>query len=75
MALYTDTVMVERLDKTVASGGKSVDLPCFGVFEMRDGKVRHDTLYHVKPSDHRRCEQIAVWRDYFDMGTFTKAMM
>ena len=30
-----------------------VDLPCCGVFEMEDGKIR-------------------VWRDYFDMATFTK---
>ena len=33
-----DIVMVERLDCTVA-GGKPVDLPCFGIFEMRDGKI------------------------------------
>jgi len=33
-----DIVIVERMDRTVA-GGKSVDLPCCGVFEMRNGKV------------------------------------
>ena len=33
-----DTVMVERLDRTVAAG-KQVDLPCCGVFEMRQGKI------------------------------------
>lgn len=33
-----DMVMAERLDCTVA-GGKPVDLPCFGIFEMRDGKI------------------------------------
>jgi len=32
-----------------------VDLPCVGVFEMRDGKI-------------------AVWRDYFDLGTYQRAM-
>lgn len=47
-------VMVERLDRTCV-GDKSVDLPCFGVFEMAGGKIR-------------------VWRDYFDMGTYLKAM-
>jgi limonene-1,2-epoxide hydrolase len=33
-----DTVMVERMDKTIA-GGKPINLPCFGIFEMRDGKI------------------------------------
>jgi|TARA_B100000315_G_scaffold241083_1_gene261594 limonene-1,2-epoxide hydrolase len=33
-----DVVMAERVDRTVA-GGKPVDLPCCGVFEMRDGKI------------------------------------
>jgi limonene-1,2-epoxide hydrolase len=47
-------VIVERLDRTRA-GAKSVDLPCTGVFEMRDGKIR-------------------VWRDYFDLGTYARAM-
>ena len=49
-----DVVIAERLDRTRV-GDKSVDLPCTGVFEMRDGKI-------------------AMWRDYFDMGTFVKAM-
>ena len=48
------TVFSERLDKTRTQNG-DVDLPCLGVFEMRDGKIH-------------------VWRDYFDMGTFMKAM-
>ncbi|MFT7653367.1 MAG: limonene-1,2-epoxide hydrolase [Limisphaerales bacterium] len=48
------TVFCERLDKTKTQNG-DVDLPCLGVFEMRDGKIQ-------------------VWRDYFDMGTFMKAM-
>ena len=33
-----DIVMVERIDRTVAAG-KKVDLPCFGIFEMKDGKI------------------------------------
>ncbi len=33
-----NVVMVERMDRTVA-GGKPVDLPCFGIFEMADGKI------------------------------------
>ncbi len=33
-----DKVMVERMDRTIVAG-KSVDLPCFGIFEMRDGKI------------------------------------
>lgn len=49
-----DTVIAERVDRTVVHG-KKVDLPCCGVFEMKDGKI-------------------AVWRDYFDMGTYTKAL-
>ena len=46
--------IVERVDRTRA-GAKAVDLPCTGVFEMRDGKIE-------------------VWRDYFDLGTYVKAM-
>ena len=49
-----DTVMVERLDKTVVAG-KEVNLPCFGVFEMEGGKIK-------------------VWRDYFDLATYTDAL-
>ena len=33
-----DIVVVERMDRTIA-GGKPVDLPCCGVFEMRNGKI------------------------------------
>jgi limonene-1,2-epoxide hydrolase len=32
-------VMVERLDRTVVAD-KKVDLPCFGVFEMQEGKIK-----------------------------------
>jgi limonene-1,2-epoxide hydrolase len=49
-----DVVVAERIDRTRA-GGKSVDLPCTGVFEMRDGKI-------------------AVWRDYFDLQTYARAL-
>ncbi len=47
-------VYCERLDRTKTTAG-DVDLPCFGVFEMEDGKIKE-------------------WRDYFDLGTFMKAM-
>jgi limonene-1,2-epoxide hydrolase len=49
-----DIVMVERIDRT-RIGERSVDLPCTGVFEMREGKIK-------------------VWRDYFDMATYTRAV-
>lgn len=34
-----DIVMVERLDRTKL-GDKPVDLPCFGIFEMENGKIK-----------------------------------
>lgn len=34
-----DIVMVERLDKTVVAGS-AVNLPCFGYFELEDGKIK-----------------------------------
>lgn len=49
-----DVVIAERVDRTQA-GDKSVDLPCVGIYEMVDGKIK-------------------VWRDYFDLATFTSAM-
>lgn len=49
-----DIVIAERLDRTKTSHG-DVDLPCCGVFELVDGKIK-------------------IWRDYFDLGTFMKAM-
>ena len=49
-----DVVFAERLDRTRTTQG-NVDLPCVGVFEMADGRIR-------------------VWRDYFDLATFMKAM-
>ena len=49
-----NVVIAERLDRTQA-GDKSVDLPCTGVFTIRDGKI-------------------SSWRDYFDLGTYTRAV-
>lgn len=46
-------VFAERVDR-MKVGGKPVALPCCGVFEMADGKIK-------------------VWRDYFDLQTFSKA--
>jgi limonene-1,2-epoxide hydrolase len=54
MAEAGDVVFCERLDRTKTTAG-DVDLPCLGVFEMQDGKIKE-------------------WRDYFDLGTFMKAM-
>ena len=34
-----DVVFCERVDRTKSSGG-DVDLPCVGVFEMENGKIR-----------------------------------
>jgi len=50
-----DVVIAERVDRTKTKNGKSVDLPCCGVFEMRNGKIK-------------------VWRDYFDLASFMKAV-
>jgi limonene-1,2-epoxide hydrolase len=47
-------VMVERLDKTVVAGSP-VNLPCFGYFELENGKIK-------------------IWRDYFDLATYTSAL-
>ena len=49
-----DVVIAERLDRTTV-GERKVDLPCCGVFEISDGKIR-------------------VWRDYFDLATYTRAL-
>lgn len=49
-----DVVVAERLDRTMV-GETPVDLPCCGVFEMQDGKIK-------------------VWRDYFDLATYTRAL-
>lgn len=49
-----DIVVAERLDRTKV-GEISIDLPCCGIFEMENGKIK-------------------VWRDYFDMATYTKPL-
>ena len=49
-----DIVMVERLDKTIVAGSP-VNLPCFGYFELENGKIK-------------------IWRDYFDLSTYTSAL-
>ena len=54
IAASGDVVIAERVDRTTTSNG-DVDLPCVGVFEMENGRIK-------------------VWRDYFDMATFTSAM-
>ncbi len=48
-----DLVVAERVDRT-RIGDKHVDLPCVGMFEMENGKIK-------------------VWRDYFDLATYTTA--
>jgi len=49
-----DVVIAERVDR-IDVDGKHIELPCCGVFELRDGKI-------------------AAWRDYFDMGTYLRAL-
>lgn len=39
IAANGNVVFAERVDKTDA-GGKHVDLPCVGVFEMENGKIK-----------------------------------
>ncbi|MBO6566500.1 MAG: nuclear transport factor 2 family protein [Pseudomonadales bacterium] len=50
-----DRVWTERIDKFDMPGGKRVELPVMGTFDIRDGKI-------------------AVWRDYFDLNSFTSQM-
>lgn len=49
-----NVVIAERIDRTIANG-KPINLPCCGVFELKDGKI-------------------AAWRDYFDLGTYTRML-
>src|SRR5437764_11809022 len=49
---HDSIVIAERVDRTKI-GDRGIDLPCCGVFEMQDGKIK-------------------VWRDYFDLATFTR---
>lgn len=48
-------VFVERVDRIITDG-KTVALPCCGVFELEDGKIK-------------------IWRDYFDMETYRRAIV
>jgi limonene-1,2-epoxide hydrolase len=48
----TDTLVLNERTDRFGQGGKWIDLPVAGVFEVRDGKI-------------------VLWRDYFDMATFT----
>ncbi len=54
VATNGDVVFTERVDR-IDAGGKHVDLPVVGVFEVAGGKIR-------------------AWRDYFDLGTYVRAM-
>lgn len=47
-------VLNERIDR-FNMGGRWVELPLAGVFEIKNGKI-------------------VLWRDYFDLATFQKAM-
>lgn len=50
-----DRVWTERIDRFDMPGGKRVELPVMGVFDMEDGKIK-------------------LWRDYFDLNSFTSQM-
>lgn len=39
LAASGNVVFAERIDRTVTQGGKQVDLPCCGVFEVRGGRI------------------------------------
>jgi limonene-1,2-epoxide hydrolase len=49
-----NVVIAERVDR-IMLGDKAVELPCCGVFELENGKIK-------------------VWRDYFDLSTYMKAL-
>lgn len=49
-----NVVIAERVDH-IHVGDKQVDLPCCGVFELENGKIK-------------------VWRDYFDLATYSRAL-
>ncbi len=49
-----DVVIAERVDRTFV-GQTPVDLPCCGVFQLQEGKIK-------------------IWRDYFDLATYTRAL-
>jgi limonene-1,2-epoxide hydrolase len=49
-----DTVIAERIDR-IRVAEKWIELPCCGVFQLRDGRI-------------------ALWKDYFDLPTYTRAL-
>lgn len=55
IAATGNVVIAERIDRTVTRQGRQANLPCCGVFEMENGRIK-------------------VWRDYFDMATYTSAL-
>lgn len=40
IASVGNIVITERLDRTLATNGKSLELPCVGVFEMENSKIK-----------------------------------
>ncbi len=54
LASAGNVVIAERVDH-IHVGDKQIDLPCCGVFELENGKIK-------------------VWRDYFDLATYSKAL-
>ena len=54
IAAAGNVVIAERVDH-IHVGDKQVDLPCCGVFELENGKIK-------------------VWRDYFDLATYSRAL-
>jgi len=54
LAVAGDTVLTERVDR-IDAGGRHVDLPVAGVFELEGDRIR-------------------AWRDYFDLGAYTRAI-
>lgn len=54
IATAGNVVIAERVDH-IYVGDKQVDLPCCGVFELENGKIK-------------------VWRDYFDLATYSRAL-
>lgn len=54
IAAAGNVVIAERVDH-IHVGDKQVDLPCCGVFELENGKIK-------------------IWRDYFDLATYSRAL-
>lgn len=54
IAAAGNVVIAERVDH-IYVGDKQVHLPCCGVFELENGKIK-------------------VWRDYFDLATYSRAL-